>query len=109
MRNTLDAATAREAMTEVERERDLTRDEVFVGGTELPQEWARDNAHVGYRILKASGWWGRAYAVSLLLSVIAGMTGILDRAPWLMIVSLLIGVSALVVGVVRVRRGRRRV
>lgn len=89
--------------------RDLNRDEVFVGGTELPQEWARDGAFIQYTILKAGGWWGRVFVFSLLAFMVALGFGAAEKAPWVPVALLVFQAVAFCVGFVRVWRSRRRV
>lgn len=90
-----------------ERERDLTRDEVFVGGTRLPQEWARDTAYANYRLIKAGGRPVRAAVIVLLVLVVVADLGVLDDRPWMLLVFGGIVAISFVAGALRVRsRGR---
>lgn len=91
------------------RDRELRRDEVFIGGTNLPQEWARDNVYVGYRILRNSGWLGRLYVGAAILFMLFGaLFGLHKGANWIILVLWGLGFSVFVVGAARAMKRRRK-
>jgi hypothetical protein len=68
--------------------RELTREEVYVPPLhELPEQWERDNALFRYRIIRRSGWAGRAAVVLLLVGTTLFLLG--NTYPQLVIVGLL--------------------
>lgn len=90
-----------------DRERELTRDEVFVSPAHgLPDEWARDNALFGYRLIKRSGWVGRLYAALFVALVVGGgIFGISERLEgFAVVVSAALFIGILVVAGLRSRR-----